>query len=133
MLLLGGAVVFAIGGVVQHGSKSQGSVHGLVTCLAFLALLQFGYVRRTQLWLDADQVWLRQAFTTRSAVWADVASVRTTSMLAVTHRGGAASGVHLGLRSGGTFFIPDLFSIRRRELARRIAAAAGVGVSPWSF
>ena len=85
-----------------------------------IAVFYFGYIRRTVLTVSDEGVSLRQTFTGWTVAWTDITGAWTTSNLDGTHKGGVAAGLHLKLRTGRVAFIPDLFSIHRRDLAKLV-------------
>ncbi len=93
--------------------------------IAVLSFVPFAYIRwfypsRTNLVVNDVGITMRQPLATWTINWTDLSSVRATSPLEPTHRGGIAAGIRLLTTRGKPHHIPDIFKMRRNDIVNLI-------------
>ena len=129
MLLLGTGAgiafvvcVAALAGAFHKPGIGAGAARATLLCLVPFSYIRWIYAARSVLVLDDQGLHMTQPFAKWSVRWEDITLVQTTSAWDVTHRGGIAAGVRISVRDASSRHIPDVLSIRRRELAAMIGA-----------
>ncbi len=100
-----------------HGTFAAQPVLAILGA-ALILYMQLVYPAVTRLSVNGTGLSLRTLPGRRVVRWADIGSIDSVSALTPSGRGGNVSGLRLRDHAGNTIFIvPDVFTLRREELA----------------